>query len=301
MIDGIPQAPRSLSLVNGQDEAAFTISTLSAGKHTVDAVYNGDATFASSTPESPLVQAVQLQATTTTLGASVDPSTVGQQVVFTATVDPPGAMGSPTGNVIFTIDGNTEPPVQVHDVNGKGEATFSTAALAAGMHTVTATYDGDAAFAPSTESTPLMQLVQGAGAGPLTVQSVQRFGIHMQRTVVVLTFSTALNVSAAQDTRNYVILDPTGHSITIDSAVYNPATHTVTLRPHKRINVHHVYGLTVIGTRPGAITGADGSPLDPAGVPGTNFVTSLRLRNLVLSPAQAQKYGRLQRRLLHQR
>src|SRR5262249_9361056 len=86
MIDGIPQAPASLSPVNGQDEAVFTISTLSAGKHTVDAVYNGDATFASSTPESPLVQAVQLQATTTTLGSSVDPSTVGQQVVFTATV-----------------------------------------------------------------------------------------------------------------------------------------------------------------------------------------------------------------------
>jgi hypothetical protein len=200
-------------------------------------------------------------------------------------------MGSPTGNVIFTIDGKSEPPAPVHDVDGKGEATFSTAALAAGMHTVTATYDGDTAFAPSTESTSLMQLVRGAAAGPLTVESVQRFGIHMQRTVVVLTFSTALNVSAAQDTRNYVILDPSGRRIAIDSAVYNPGADTVTLRPHKRIDIHHVYGLTVIGARPGAITGADGSPLDPAGVPGTNFVTRLSLRNLVLTPAQVRKYG----------
>jgi parallel beta-helix repeat protein len=346
-IDGIPQVPRSLSLVDGQDEAVLTISTLSAGNHTVEAEYNGDATFASSTPKSPLGQAVQLQATTITLGSSVDPSTVGQQVVFTATVDPPGAMGSPTGSVIFTIDGETEPPAPVHDVNGRSEATFSTAALAAGMHTVTATYDGDTAFAPSTVSTPLMhtvtatsdgdtvfapsadstppkqtvtatsdgdtafapsadstppkQTVRGAVADPLTVESVKRFGIHRQHTAVVLTFSTTLNVSAAQDTRNYVILNPAHRRIAIDSAVYNPATHTVTLRPHKRINVHHVYGLTVIGTRPGAVTGADGTPLDPAGVPGTNFVTSLSVRNLVLTPAQARKYGRAVGRLVHQR
>jgi hypothetical protein len=113
----------------------------------------------------------------------------------------------------------------------------------------------------------------------------------MQPTVVLLTFSTALNASAAQDARNYVIRDPAGHRMAIDSAAYNPATHTVTLRPHERVNIHHVYGLTVIGTRPGAITGADGSPLDPAGVPGTDFVTSLGLRNLVLTPAQTRKYS----------
>jgi hypothetical protein len=286
------------------DEAQF-VSTLAAGQHSVTASYSGDANVRPSTGSLPTqtVNSVSPHAspTTTTLGSSVDPSTVGQQVVFTATVNPPGAGGSPTGNVIFTIDGKTEPPAPVHQVSGKSEATFATAALAAGTHTVTATYAGDAAFSPSTVSTPLMQFVRPASAGPLTVGSVERFGIHMEPTVLVLTFSAALNPSAAQNTRNYVIHDPAGHKIAIDSAAYNPGTHTVTLSPHKRIDIHRVYGLTVIGTRPGAITGADGSPLDPAGVPGTDFVTTLSVRNLVFTPAQVRKYGPVASLRLQQR
>jgi hypothetical protein len=68
-------------------------------------------------------------------------------------------------------------------------------------------------------------------AAPPTVASLVRFGFHMQQTSLVLTFSTALNPTPAQDVNNYQILAMNGTAIPISSAVYDPATLTVTLVP----------------------------------------------------------------------
>jgi hypothetical protein len=293
-IDGQAQSPVQLSVVGGMDEAQFVTTALTVGQHTVTAAYSGDAHVKPSSGSLPTqtVNRASLQSTTTTLTSSANPSALGEQVTFTAVVSPEGHTGVPTGTVIFTIDGQAQPPVSVHQVGGVDEAAFSIATLTAGTHTVSATYDGDTTFAASTVLSPLSQVVERAAGDPPAVELVQRFGVHMQPTVLVLTFSTALDPASAQDPLNYVVEGPTGRRVAIRTAVYDPAAHTVTLRPRGRISIHHPYRFTVIGKGAGAVTGADGTPLDGQsnGDPGSNYVTTLTRRNLVLTPAEIQKY-----------
>src|SRR5579863_9992825 len=83
-------------------QATFTTSTLSVGSHSITAVYGGDNNFSGST-SSALAQAVHAS-TTTALSSSVNPSTFGQSVIFTATVT--SNAGTPPGSVAFK-DGST--------------------------------------------------------------------------------------------------------------------------------------------------------------------------------------------------
>jgi hypothetical protein len=107
-------------------------------------------------------------------------------------------------------------------------------------------------------------------ACPLLITNVQRYGVHLQPTLIVLTFDTPLNPSQAQDVTNYKLFGPTDGKkpvlIPITSAVYNPATNMVTLHPAERLNVHHPYTLTVTGLTSNvgvALTGNDGVVGDP--------------------------------------
>ena len=95
--------------------------------------------------------------TTTSLVSSVNPSSFGQSVTFTATVTGHGNR-IPTGTVSF-MDGTTD--LENAGLNSSGVAKFSTSALAVGTHSMTAVYSGDAHFGSST-SPVLYQVVQGA-------------------------------------------------------------------------------------------------------------------------------------------
>ena len=121
-IDGTPETPVPLQVVGGMDQASFPISSLGVGQHTVSATYDGDTSFAQSagtlTPE----QAVGLLGTSTVVVSSENPSKVGDQVTFTATVAPTSGTGMPTGDVTFTIDGTPETPVPLQVVGGMGQA-----------------------------------------------------------------------------------------------------------------------------------------------------------------------------------
>ena len=89
-IDGTAQTPVPLQVVGGVDQASLpAISTLSVGSHIIGATYSGDDNFSTSTAPS-LTQNVasMMQASTTTFASSVNPSTAGQEVTFTATVTP---------------------------------------------------------------------------------------------------------------------------------------------------------------------------------------------------------------------
>ena len=106
-----------------------------------------------------LSQVVNKAATTTTLTSSLNPSVVGQAVTFTATVsitDP--VPGPPTGTVTFK-DGTTT--LGTGTLDASGVATFTTSTLAAGRHSIKATYNGDASFKTST-SAVLTQTVNRA-------------------------------------------------------------------------------------------------------------------------------------------
>jgi hypothetical protein len=123
----------------GVTTSTFATNSLSAGSHSITAVYSGDATFGGSTSVI-FTQVVTPAATTTVLTSAVDnPSVFGESVKFTATVTSPG--GTPTGNVIFT-DGfmHTQLGISALDINGV--ATLTTSALMAGSHPITATYSG---------------------------------------------------------------------------------------------------------------------------------------------------------------
>jgi hypothetical protein len=131
--------------------ATYTLTSLPPGPDQVEADYQGDASFAESASVAvPLSQ--ELVASTLTLTSS-DDTIVGQPITFTAQVTPatPGAQPA-TGTVTF-MDGT--------QLLGSGSlvdgaATFQTSSLPAGAHTITASYSGDGAYAPS-ESAPLSQ------------------------------------------------------------------------------------------------------------------------------------------------
>jgi hypothetical protein len=122
--------------------------------------------------------------TTTALMSSVNPSTPGQSVTFTATVTAPGSGGNvPTGVVQF-FDGTTL--LGQGTLNGSGVATFTTSALSTATHPITAVYQGDVKDASST-STVLNQVV--------AVPTLQVTSAVATNSGVVITFNQAINPS----------------------------------------------------------------------------------------------------------
>jgi uncharacterized repeat protein (TIGR01451 family) len=138
--------------------AAFATTTLGVGSHTMTAAYIGDTTHQAST-SSPLNQVVNPNSTTTasttTLSSSLNPSTLGQSVTFTARVAGPGGSGAPTGTVTF-LEGQTV--LGTSPLNASGVTAFITSTLSVGGHAITASYGGDRAFLASV-SVPLAQVV----------------------------------------------------------------------------------------------------------------------------------------------
>ncbi len=299
-VDGQEVADVALSVVGGIDEAQVITSALTVGQHSVTAAYGGDTSSSPSTASLPTqvvnATAVQSTATTTALESSLNPSMVGEQVTFTAVVTELGSAGVPTGAVTFTIDGQAHAPVSLSVIGGVDEAKFVTSTLTAGQHSVAAAYSGDTSFASSTVVSPLSQVVNRLATSPAqgtspTVLLVQRFGVHMHPTVLMLTFSSALDPSTAENVHNYRIVDPSGRRVAIESAVYNATANTVTLQPAERINLHHTYQLMVIGSGSSGVAGADHALLDGVhdGDAGSNFVTTLNWKNVVLTPAEFLK------------
>ncbi len=138
----------NLGTVNVSASAAsFTTSTLTAGTHTIAATYSGDTLYTGSTAN--LMQKV-IGPPNIQLVSSLNPSTPGANVTFTATVT--SSNGTPTGTVIFN-DGSTALSGAL-PLGGSGVAAFSTATLAAGTHPITAVYSGDANF--TTVTSPIV-------------------------------------------------------------------------------------------------------------------------------------------------
>ncbi|GII61856.1 hypothetical protein Skr01_19410 [Sphaerisporangium krabiense] len=95
-------------------------------------------------------------ATSATLTSSQNPSKKGHSVTFTATVRATGTHIIPTGTVIFR-NGSRE--LGSGQLEATGQATLSTSSLDDGSHNITAFYQGNASFDPST-SPVLVQRVE---------------------------------------------------------------------------------------------------------------------------------------------
>jgi VCBS repeat-containing protein len=202
----------SASLVNGQ--ASFTTSTLAVGSHSIAASYGGDGNFNSSS--STMSQTVNKASTTTSLSSSANPSTIGQAVTFTATVNvvAPGA-GTPTGTVTFSEGGTT---LATEPLGSNGTATFSTSTLAVKSHAITAVYSGDGNFNGSTGNmTQNVQFgicaqydqtrsVQGGATFPIKLQICDAAGNNLSSQSIVLHATAIFTASgvagAVQDSGN---------------------------------------------------------------------------------------------------
>lgn len=165
--------------------ANLTVSALSLGTHNITAAYNGDSNFNSST-SNVLTQVVNQAGSTTTVTSSLDPSVVGQSVVFTATVSPvaPGS-GIPTGSVIFNVDGTNLPAI---NLDAFGQASFPTAGLSVGNHNIVATYSGDVTFLGSTSPVFTQTVDRAATATALSTNPISTvFGqsVALSATVTV--------------------------------------------------------------------------------------------------------------------
>jgi large repetitive protein len=151
--------------------------------------------------------ATPVNATDVALTSKPNPSTFGQNVLFTATVTTGSGTGALTGTVSF-FDGATKISPDLA-VNASGVATFATSSLAVGTHTITAAYNGDTGHFSSV-SPNLKQVVNEAtstalvsSANPSTLNQSVTFTATVKATGGVapdgtVTFMDGANVLGTQ-------------------------------------------------------------------------------------------------------
>lgn len=165
--------------------ATFTASSLPAKTYTIRATYSGDSTFRWSAGK--VTQVVTPYSTTTTLTSSLNPSTYGQTVTWTATVTSNGGP-VPTGKAKFAGVGG------VATLSG-GVARMNKTWLNAATYAITAEYGGDDASAPS-DSAALNQVVNPA-ATTTTVTSSANPSSQGQSVTFRATVTTSTGVNSA--------------------------------------------------------------------------------------------------------
>jgi hypothetical protein len=270
----------SPATVSGQ--ASLPTSGLSVGEHVIKAIYSGDANYSSATSDTPVSVNVAPATTSTTLRSATTPNgtILTAKVVVTSPGNPPivGSISFYDGNTLL----GTEPVID-------GVATLNIGTLSPGAHNFSANYSGGGT-ASTSGATVAVQT-----DGP-QVTSVQRYGFHAQWTYLVIHFNGPLMAASAEDVANYKIVGPGGHRIKVTSAVYDPSTNRVTLKPADRINIHHRYWLTIEGTRTAGLTNPAGLFLDGAGSgqSGSDYVTSITWRNLAGRASQLPASARVQ-------
>ena len=147
---------RSDALSTGNSYAAITISVnISAGLSPSTINNHASVTYAGVTNNAVDPTAIVLPSTTS-LSESTSQAPLGTTVTFTATVT-----GGISGSVIFVDGGN----VLGSAVLSGTKATLSTRLLAAGVHSVSATYSGDSTHAPSASGALSLTVSAGLASG----------------------------------------------------------------------------------------------------------------------------------------
>ena len=156
--------------------ATFAISTLAVGVHTVTAVYTSDVGNFTGSDGSIGQRVGAVSGSTTTL--SVAPTTVmyGDTATLTAVVSPSFATGTVSFYEGATLLGSAS-------LDSTGTAVLPISTLNAGVHTITATYNGDPGVPASTSNAVQLTVTQrtAPGGGPaitVTVNDASRSTIQ---------------------------------------------------------------------------------------------------------------------------
>ena len=122
--------------------ATYSTSSLAVGTHSITASYGGDTSNEASTSSAVTVTVTvnALATTATALTASSTSAAAGTAITFTAAVKGASGSAAPTGTVTF-YDGATSLGTGTLSA---GSATYTTSSLAVGVHSITASYGGDA-------------------------------------------------------------------------------------------------------------------------------------------------------------
>jgi sugar lactone lactonase YvrE len=159
---------------------------LAAGSYSIVAIYSGDSNDSGSV-SAPYAMTVQLVTTSTTVTSSQSSIQVQSAVTFTAKVT--GSAGTPTGSVSFLSDGAS---IGTGTLDATGTATFTTSALAAGNHQITASYGGDSNDAPSTSSAITQVVTTIPTVTALGVSSISSSsGVNQQVVLVALVLGSS--------------------------------------------------------------------------------------------------------------
>lgn len=165
-----------------------------------------------------------IASTTTTITSSLNPSTYGTSVTFTAKVT--ATAGTPTGTVKFYNSGTL---LGSATLSG-GIATFATATLAGGSHSMTAVYGGATKFGGSTSSA-LTQTVKPAATTTTVTSSLNPSGLGQP-----VTFTATVTSPAGTPTGSVTFYSGTtslGSQALNGSGVATLTTSTLTSGAHK--------------------------------------------------------------------
>jgi hypothetical protein len=134
------------------------VTIAGTGTHYVDAVYEGNTFFATSTSLTVPLQGSTVPTTLTLTGTTEQMITM--PVTFTAqlaaiSVEPPSAI--PTGTVTF-YDQSVNATLGTAPMGANGQAVFTTTSIGPGVHKITASYSGDPSYLASNSNAISVQI-----------------------------------------------------------------------------------------------------------------------------------------------
>ncbi len=183
----------------------------------------------------PVAISIAQDPTSIALSSTPNPAPLGTPVTFTAVVS--GTFpATPTGQVVFTLDGNQLPPATLDPT---GTATFTTSTLALGSHTMTASYSGALDFVSATDVQETQVIVPPAtittiasSLNPSTVGASVTFTSTVSVAIAGLGVTPTGSVTFKDGTASFatVPLKPSGAQNIAQTAIstLNSGTHNIT-------------------------------------------------------------------------